>query len=276
MWSGSISFGLVNIPIKLYSTVKRKSLQFHQLRRGDGCRIRLKKVCSADNSEVANEDIVKGYEISPDRYVIVSPDELEALYPKASRSIEIEDFVLLEQIDPIYFEQSYYLVPDKGAGKAYSLLLEAMRQSQKVAVAKMVLRNKQHLTTIRPNGRALTLSTMHFADEIVSQDQLDDLPAEDNKPEKRELAVALQLVESLSSDFNPAKYHDEYRDKVLEMIEKKAEGQDLVTQQPIAEPGAKVIDLMAALEASLSALKKNPAKPPPKSAKPRRKKASAQ
>ncbi|MPN07927.1 Non-homologous end joining protein Ku [bioreactor metagenome] len=179
---------------------------------------------------------------------------------------------MLEQIDPIFFEQSYYLVPDKGAGKAYSLLLEAMRQSQKVAVAKMVLRNKQHLTTIRPNGRALTLSTMHFADEIVSQDHLEDLPADDSKPEKRELAIALQLVESLSSDFQPAKYHDEYREKVLDMIEKKAEGQDLVTQQPVAEPGAKVIDLMAALEASLSALKKKPAKP----AKPRRKKASAQ
>lgn len=277
MWSGSISFGLVNIPIKLYNAVKRKSLSFHQLRRGDGCRIRLKKVCSADNSEVSHEDIVKGYEISPDRYVIVSPDELEALYPKASRSIDIEDFVLLEQIDPIYFEQSYYLVPDKGAGKAYSLLVEAMRQSQKVAVAKMVLRNKQHLTTIRPNGRALTLSTMHFADEIVSQEQLEDLPAEDSKPENRELAVALQLVESLSSDFDPAKYHDEFREKVLEMIEKKAEGHDLVAQQPAAaEPGAKVIDLMAALEASLSALKKKPTKPQAKSAKPRRKKASAQ
>lgn len=272
MWSGSISFGLVNIPIKLYNAVKRKTLHFHQLRRDDGCRIRLKKVCAADNKEVSGDEIVKGYEISPDHYVIVSQDELEALYPKASRSIDIQDFVLLEQIDPIFFEQSYYLVPDKGAGKAYSLLLEAMRQSEKVAIAKMVLRNKQHLTTIRPNGRALTLSTMHFADEIISQEHLEDLPSEDAKPEKRELTVALQLVESLSTDFNPVKYHDEYREKVLEMIEKKAEGQELVTQQPAVEPGAKVIDLMAALEASLSAIKKKPIK----QAKTRRKKASAQ
>ncbi|MDD4601544.1 Non-homologous end joining protein Ku [bioreactor metagenome] len=272
IWSGSISFGLVNIPIKLYTAIKRKTLQFHQLRRDDGCRIRLKRVCSADNKEVLNADIVKGYEISPDHYVVVSSDELEALYPKASRSIDIEDFVLLEQIDPIFFEQSYYIVPDKGSSKAYSLLLEAMRQSQKVAIAKMVLRNKQHLTTVRPNGRSLTLSTMHFADEIVSQDQLEDLPADDIKPEKRELAIALQLVESLSTAFTPTKYHDEYRDKVLEMIEKKADGQELISQHQATNQGAKVIDLMAALEASVSALKKKPPKP----AKPRRKKASAQ
>lgn len=271
MWSGSISFGLVNIPIKLYNAVKRKSLSFHQLRRSDGCRIRLKKVCPVDNTEVSNEDIVKGYEISPDRYVIIAPDELEALSPKASRSIEIEDFVSLEQIDPIYYEQSYYLMPDKGAAKAYSLLLEAMRQSNKIAVAKFVLRNKEHLTTIRPNGRALTLSTMYFKDEIVSQETLEELPNAEVTPDQRELKIALQLVESLSADFDPTKYHDEYQEKVLAMIESKAEGQEIVTQQPVAEqPGGKVIDLMAALEASLSALKK---KPP---AKTRRKKASAQ
>lgn len=272
MWSGSISFGLVNIPIKLFNAVKRKSLQFHQLRRADGCRIRLKRVCAADDNEVPNEEIVKGYEVSPDRYVVVSADELEALYPKASKSIEIEDFVLLDQIDPIFFEHSYYLVPDKGAGKAYSLLLEALSKSQRVAIAKMVLRNKQYLTAIRPNGHALTLSTMYFADEIVDQEQLEDLPSIDSKPEKRELTIALQLIESLSSNFEPAKYHDEYREKVLAMIEKKAEGQDVVTQQAVPEQGTKVIDLMAALEASLSALKKKSDKP----AKTRRKKASAQ
>lgn len=270
MWSGSISFGLVNIPIKLYNAVKRKGLHFHQLRRSDGCRIRLRKVCPADNKEVPSEDIVKGYEISPDRYVIVATDELEALSPKSSRSIEIEDFVSLEQIDPIFYEQSYYLMPDKGASKAYSLLLEAMRQSQKIAVAKFVLRNKEHLSTIRPNGRALTLSTMYFKDEIVSQEELEDLPNTDVMPDQRELKIALQLVESLSADFDPGKYHDEYHEKVLAMIESKAEGQEVISQQPVAEPGGKVIDLMAALEASLSALKK---KTP---AKARRKKASAQ
>lgn len=272
MWSGSISFGLVNIPIKLFNAIKRKSLQFHQLRRKDGCRIRLKRVCSIDNAEVPNDEIVKGYEIYPDRYVIVSSDELEALYPKATKSIEIEDFVLLDEIDPIYFDHSYYLVPDKGASKAYSLLLEALHQSKKVAVARMVLRNKQYLATIRPNGRSLTLSTIYFADEIVSQELLEDLPTADSKSEKRELTIALQLIESLSATFQPEKYHDEYREKVLDMIEKKAEGQDVVTQQAAPEPGTKVIDLMAALEASLSALKKKPEK----SAKTRRKKASAQ
>ncbi len=270
MWSGSISFGLVNVPIKLYNAVKRKTISFHQLRKADGCRIRLKRVCAADGAEVPNESIVKGYEISPDRYVIITQEELESLNPQTSRGIEIEDFVELEQIDPIFFEQSYYLVPDKGATKAYSLLLTAMKEAKKVAIAKLVLRNKEYLAAIRPNGQTLTLSTMYFADEIVSQTELDGLPAAENKPEKRELTIALQLIESLSAEFNPAKYHDDHREKVLAMIESKAEGQNVITQQPAATQGGKVVDLMAALEASLTALKKK------QPAKDRRKKAGAQ
>lgn len=275
VWTGSISFGLVNIPIKLYNAVKKKTLHFNQLRKGDGCRIRLKKVCSTDDKEVSADQIVKGYEISPDRYVIIAADELDALNPKTNRSIEIEDFVVLEQIDPIYYEQTYYLVPDKGAAKAYRLLLEAMRESQKIAIARLVLRNKQYLAAIRPGTKVLTLSTMHFSDEIIEVEQLEDLPEEIHKPDKRELAIALQLVESLSAEFNPSKYRDEYREKVISLIESKAEGQKIVTQQPAAEqPSAKVVDLMAALEASLAVLNKKPAAP--SSAKPRRKKARAQ
>jgi len=270
IWSGSISFGLVNVPIKMYNSIKKKTLHFHQLRQSDGCRIRLKRVCATDDSEVANEQIVKGYEISPEQYVVVSQAELDALSPKASRSIDIEDFVQLEQIDPIYFEHSYYLVPDKGANKAYSLLLAAMKKSQRVAIARLVIRNKQYLTAIRPTERTLTLSTMYFADEIIAQTDIEGLPSLDSEPEKRELSIALQLIESLSTDFNPEKYHDEYREKVLAMIEKKAEGQQVISQ-PAAEQGAKVIDLMAALEASLAAINKE--KPP---AKVRRKKARAQ
>lgn len=275
VWTGSISFGLVNIPIKLYNAVKKKTLHFNQLRKGDGCRIRLKKVCSTDDKEVSADQIVKGYEISPDRYVIIAADELDALNPKTNRSIDIEDFVVLEQIDPIYYEQTYYLVPDKGAAKAYRLLLEAMRESQKIAIARLVLRNKQYLAAIRPGTKVLTLSTMHFSDEIIEVEQLEDLPEEIHKPDKRELAIALQLVESLSAEFNPSKYRDEYREKVISLIESKAEGQKIVTQQPAAEqPSAKVVDLMAALEASLAVLNKKPAAP--SSAKPRRKKARAQ
>lgn len=271
MWNGSISFGLVNIPIKLYNAVRRKTLHFNQLRKSDGCRIRLKKTCQLDGQEVANEDIVKGYEISPDRYVIVDSAELEALQPKKSRSIEIETFVNLREIDPILYEQSYYLVPDKGAVKPYQLLFTAMQETKKVAIAKFILRNKEYLAAIHPVGQALTVSTMFFANEIVQQAELDDLPSADTVVAKKELAIALQLIESLSGKFVHADYHDEYREKTLAMIEKKAEGQEVIEQKDEALPQkGKVIDLMDALEASLSALKK---KPPVKE---RRKKARAQ
>ncbi|QJW47129.1 Ku protein [bacterium BFN5] len=270
IWNGSISFGLVNVPIKMYNTIKRKGISFNQLRKSDGCRIRLKKTCANDGAEVPNEQIVKGYEVSPDQYVVISQADLDALNPKASKTIEIEDFVLSSQINPIYYEQSYYLVPDKGAAKAYTLLLAAMKEANRIAIAKLVIRNKQHLTAIRPDERVLTLSIMHFADEIISQNQIDDIPAADTQPEKREMAIAMQLIESLSSDFDPNKYHDEYYDKVIEMIEKKAEGHQIVSQ-PAAPQNTKVIDLMAALEASLAEIQKE--KPLPKT---KRKKARAQ
>lgn len=274
MWNGSISFGLVNVPVKMFNSVKKKTLHFNQLRASDGCRIRLKKVCSSDGTEVESEDIIRGYEISPERYVTVTDEELQVLNPKTTRSIDIEDFVSLEEIDPVYFEQSYYLVPDKGAAKAYSLLFAAMKKTNKIAIARIVMRNKQYLAVIRPAGRALSLATMYFADEIVSQNDLEALP-EDIEPNERELTMAEQLITSLSSPFEPEKYKDEYREKVLDLIEKKAEGQT-VTLQPAAPEGGKVIDLMAALEASLKAMKKEGSPESEKPARSRRKKASAQ
>ncbi|KYZ75095.1 DNA repair protein [Anaerosporomusa subterranea] len=257
MWSGSISFGLINIPVKLFNAVKRKTIHFHQLRASDGCRIRLKKICEADGNEVTSEEIVKGYEVSPDQYVTVTASELESAMPKTNRAIEIDDFVVLDQIDPLYFEQPYYLTPDKGAAKAYSLLLSALKKTNKVAVARFILRNKQYLCAIRPSGdmRALTLSTMLYADEIISSEELDELPTTDAQPSEREMTMAVQLIESLTADFQPAKYHDDYRKQVLALLEKKAEGQ-VITTQPAAAPAGKVIDLMAALEASLAAVKK--------------------
>ena len=268
IWSGAISFGLVNVPVKLYNAVRKRTVSFHQLRAKDGCRIRLKKVCSADGTEVPAESIVKGYEISPDRYVTVSTEELQTLYPQASRSIEIDDFVRLEEIDPLYFEQSYYLLPDKGAAKSYKLLMTAMRDTGRVAVARFVLRNKEYLATLRPAGLALSLATMHFADEVVPQEELEGLPGEETAPTDRELAMASQLIESLTAEFDPKKYRNEYYRRVMDLVERKAEGQKIVAR-PAAEEGAKVIDLMAALEASLAAVKK---KPPVKE---RRKRASA-
>ena len=256
MWSGAISFGLVNVPVKLYSAVSRKTVRFHQLNGKTGTRIAQKRVDPTTGEEVAYDDIVKGYELTKERYVVITPDELEALDPERSRTIDIEDFVDLADIDPVYYDHPYYLVPDKGATKAYGLLLNAMEQSNKVAVARVVLRSKEHLVAIRPApGNVLTMETMLFADEVVSPEELDDLPeGKELKASERELTMAQQLIDSLSSDFAPDKYRDEYREKVLELIERKASGEEIAVQ-PEAPAPAKVPDLMAALEASLAAVK---------------------
>ncbi len=256
MWSGAISFGLVNVPVKLYSAVSRKTVRFHQLNGKTGHRIAQKRVDSATNEEVQYEDIVKGYELTKERYVVITPDELEALDPERSRTIDIEDFVDIEDIDPIYYDHPYYLVPDKGAAKAYGLLLQAMQESDKVAVARVVLRSKEQLVAIRPAaGGVLMMETMIFADEVVPTDEIDDLPeAKDLKVSDREVKMAQQLIDSLSSDFQPEKYRDEYREKVLELIERKAAGEEIAVQPEAPEP-KKVPDLMAALEASLAAVK---------------------
>ena len=256
MWSGAISFGLVNVPVKLYSAVNKKTVRFHQLNGRTGHRIAQKRTDAQTGDEVAFEDIVKGYELTKDRYVVITPDELETLDPVKSRSIDIEDFVDLADIDPVYYDHPYYLVPDKGAAKAYGLLLDAMRESGKVAIAKVVIRSKEQLVAIRPaRGDVLMMETMIFADEVVPPDSIDDLPAADDlNVSDRELKMAQQLIESLTSDFEPEKYKDEYREKVLQMIERKASGEE-ITVQPEAPQPARVPDLMAALEASLAAVK---------------------
>src|SRR5919106_5276641 len=256
IWSGSISFGLLNVPVKLYSAVSKQTVRFRELREDDGSRIRHKRVAEDDGEEVPYEKIVKGYEITPDQYVILTRDELEEIDPKKTRAIEIKDFVDLDDIDPIYFEHPYYLGSDKGAEKAYALLVRAMNEARKVAVARFVLRNKEHLAAIRPMEDVLTLATMRFADEVVPPDQLDggvvgDVP----KPEKRELEMAKKLIDSLSTDFDADKYRDEYREELLALLERKAEGKEVVAA-PSEEPKAtKAPDLMAALEESLAAVR---------------------
>jgi DNA end-binding protein Ku len=256
IWSGAISFGLVNVPVKLYSAVSRKTVRFHQLNSETGHRIAQKRVDSVTEEEVPYDKIIKGFELTKERYVVVTPEELDSIAPEKTRAIDIEDFVDLEDIDPIFYDHPYYLVPDKGAGKAYALLLEAMRESGKVAIARVVLRSKEQLVAIRPAaGDVLTMETMIFHDEVVPADELDDVPdAKDLKTSDRELKMAQQLIDSLSSDFEPQKYHDEYREKVLELIEAKAEGQEIAIQPQDEEP-QEVPDLMAALEASLAAVK---------------------
>jgi DNA end-binding protein Ku len=363
MWSGAISFGLVNVPIKLYSAVSKKTVRFHQINAETGSRIQQKRVDATTGEEVPYENLVKGYQLTRDRYVIINPDELDALDPEKSRTIDIEDFVDLSEIDPVYYDHPYYLVPDKGAEKAYGLLLNAMQESQRVAIARVVLRSKEQLVAIRPDkdGRLLMMETMIFADEVVPTEDLDGLPeaeeldglapektrtidiedfvdleeidpiyydhpyylapdtgaakayglllgamqesgkvaiarvvlrskeqlvairpaqdgsvlmmetmifadevvpkedldglpeADELKVSERESQMAQQLIESLVTDFEPSRYKDEYREKVLELIEAKAAGAEIVAQPEAPQPTA-VPDLMAALEASLAAV----------------------
>jgi DNA end-binding protein Ku len=257
----------VTVPVKLVSAVRSKDVRFNQLEEGTGARIRYRRVSEASGDEVPNERIQKGYEISPGQYVVVQQDELEQLTPKASHTIDIQDFVDLEQIDPIYFEQPYYLVPDRAAERPYRLLIEAMTDLQKVAVGKIVLRAKEHLVAIRPLDGALCIETMRHADEVIPIESIEEIPrGDDIAPNQKELDMARQLIEALSGDFEPQKYTDAYREQLLEIIEKKAAGEEIVAE-PLVEEPAKVVDLMAALEASLARAGKGGADEAPARAK---------
>jgi len=257
IWSGSISFGLVNVPVKLFSATSPKEVRFHMLHDKDGARIQQKRVCSIDGEEVPWEHIVKGFEFSKGRYVPVAREELEAFAPKATRSIDIEDFVDLAQIDPIYYDHSYYLVPDRGAARPYALLREAMKSTGKVGIGQFVLRTKEYLAAVRPVGKALALSTMLHADEVVDQDELEGLPGADAKPREKELHMAEQLVESLAASFDPKKYKDTYREQVLSLLERKAQGEEIVAEPAAEEPRGKVVNLMDALAKSLASARKH-------------------
>ena len=261
IWSGAISFGLVNIPVKLYSAVSRKTVRFHQIDAESGQRIRQQRVNPESGDEVPYEQIVKGYEVSPDQYVTITPEELEALEPQKTRTIDIEEFVDLEQIDPIYYDHPYYLAPDKGAAKAYKLLLDALQEADKVAIARVVIRSKENLVALRSYNGAITMETMLFPDEVVQPDSVEELANADGdvKTTKRELDMAKQLIESLSGDFDPSGYRDEYRERVLDLIERKAAGETITVEAP--EPERKEVpDLMSALEASIAASKSPPKK----------------
>ncbi len=225
-------------------------MRFNQLEEGTNARIRYRKISEATGEEVSNAQIQKGYEISPGQYVVVDDDEMQALAPKSSRMIEIEDFVDLDDIDPLYFEQPYYLTPDATALKPYKLLVEAMGELRKVAIGRVVMRSKERLVAIRPLDGVLCLETMRYADEVLAREGLvpDDEGAE---PSERELAMARQLVDALADGFDPDRYHDEYREQLMDLIQRKAAGEQIVAEPTVEEPG-KVLDLMAALEASLA------------------------
>lgn len=249
IWSGAISFGLVNIPVKLFSATRDMNVHFHMLHEKDGARVRQQLVCSLDGEKLDRDEVVKGYEIEQGRYVTVTADELQGLAPRASRAIEILDFVGLSQIDPAYFVHPYYLVPDEQSARAYTLLLRSMRDSKRVGIAKFVMREKEYLAALRPVEDALVLETMRFTDEVVGLSELAEGMPEAEEPAGRELEMAGRLIEMLAGDFYPGKYGDEYRESVLELIHAKAEGGEYVMPPP-AEEG-KVVDIMSALEKSL-------------------------
>jgi DNA end-binding protein Ku len=250
IWTGSISFGLVQVPVRLVSATKSRDVSFNQLEEGTGARIRYKKVSDQTGEEVPPDKIKRGYEISKGRYVMIEPDELDVLRPKGSHAIEIEEFVDLDEIDPLYFEQPYYLVPDAKGVKPYKLLVEAMNELNKVAIGRIIVRSKERLVAIRTVDDMLCIETMRYADEVLPREGL--IPSDsDVELTDREVAMARQLVESLASEeFVPEKYHDEYREQVLDLIERKAAGESIVAE-PMVEAPAKVLDLVAALEASL-------------------------
>jgi len=256
IWSGSISFGLVNVPVKVYPAVRQKDIHFTQLDE-KGNRIRYKRVSEKTGREVDYEDIKKGYEIEKGSYVMIDPEELEAARPEATRTIEITDFVELDEIDPIFYEHTYYLAPtgkDKGAAKAYALLLQAMEKQGKVAIGTVVMRNKQYLAATRPRDGVLVMSTMLFPDEVVAPDEVPDVPDRMPSVSDRELKMAAQVIDALATSWEPERYKDDYRQQVLKIIKQKAKGKEIVVSKETPEE-AKVVDLMAALEASLDAAK---------------------
>lgn len=254
VWNGTISFGLVAIPIKLYHGVSKKSVSFNQLDERTMSRIRLKKVSAETGEDVPDEHIIKGYELSKGRYVVVDPDELEPFIPSATKSIDLEEFVDLDEIDPVYFDTPYIVAPDK-TPKPYVLLARAMEEAGKVAIGRFVMRNKQYVAALRAQDGKLLMSTMVFADEVVKVESIDELEGIDEIDlSAKEVKMAEALVESLSAAFEPDKYRDEYREQVLDLIERKAAGEEFELPAPAAA-APKVVDLMAALEASVKAAK---------------------
>ena len=258
IWNGSISFGLVSIPVKLYSAVSRKTVRFNQIDSATGARIKQKRVSADDGEEVPYERIVKGYELASGDYVLISDDEVAALDPEAVRTIDIDEFVDLADIDPMFYDNAYHLVPDEQTAKPYKLLATAMEEAGKVGICHFVMRSKQYLGAVRPVDGRLVLSTMVYADEIVDPSEIGgfDLLA-DIEIDEKEQAMAEQLIATLDATFDPHRHKDTYREAVLELIDRKAAGESSDDLVAAPSPSSdKVIDLMAALEASVKEAKK--------------------
>jgi DNA end-binding protein Ku len=251
MWKGTLNFGLVSVPVKLYSAAVHKNITFHQLHARDHARIVQRRFCSAEGEEVEYSEVVKGYELAPGRYVVIEPEEFAALEPAFTRTIEIEDFVQLEEIDAVYFDRPYFLVPSKGGARSYRLLLEAMRETSKVAIGRIVLRSREQLVAIRPREDALMMVTMNFGDEIQQTSSFYELEEAQVEVSEHELEMARRLVDSVSRPFDIANYHDTYREALMDLIDRKANGEEVVLEPAAKDERLQAPDLMSALEASL-------------------------
>ncbi len=263
IWRGHISFWMVNIPVQMFTVVRSQRVQFHLLHRKDGARLQEQFVCTADKKVVTRREMVKGYSLSADEYVVVKDEELEALAPKSSRLLEILDFVEVGEIDPNYYVTGHWLLPDAQAERSYGMLNRAMTDAGKVGITKFVRANREYLAALRPVGSAFCLSTMHFADEIMGLDAMEGVPGK-IKVDERQMKMARQLIDEMTTTFDPSKYKDDYREAVRDLVKKKAEGMEVVTPPPVQE--AKVIDLMTALEESLQQARKEGPKKKKKSA----------
>ncbi|SEE21830.1 DNA end-binding protein Ku [Streptomyces misionensis] len=255
IWTGVITFGLVTVPVGLYTAVQDHTVHFHQLQRGTSDRIRNRRVNERTGDEVGPDDIVKGFEVGEGEYIVVEPEELDEIAPGRSQTIDITDFVALEQIEPVYFDRSYYIAPrGKEYTKVYELLRAALAEGNRVGIATFVMRNKQYLTALRAEDDVLVLQTLHWADEVRDPgEELPELPS-GRAARGKELQMARQLIDALSGDWDPGRYHDTYQEKVRELVEAKAEGKEITAAEAPPE-ATNVIDLMKALEGSLDAVR---------------------
>jgi len=251
VWKGHLTFGLVSFPVKLYSAARSESISFNQLHKHDNSRVKQVLYCQAEDKPIPRSEIVKGFEYEKDRYVVIEDEEVKKVAPASAKVMEILEFVKSDEVDPIYMETSYYMAPDEAGEKPYALLFEALRKSGYVGVAKIAMHNREHVVILRPGKNGVLMHTMYYTHEIR---QVDEFRTDLSLVKDKELALANNLIEALSGEFDPSKYHDNYRDNLLRMIESKKAGQEVVaTPEP---QQSKVVDIMEALKASLAAAKK--------------------
>ena len=257
IWKGHITFGLVSFPVKLYTAARGESLSFNQLHKEDNSRIKQVIYCQAEDKPIPRTEIVKGYEYEKDRYVVIDEEEIKKVAPSSAKVMEILEFVKSSEVDPIYFESSYYIAPDEAGQKPYALLYDAMKRTGYVGIAKIAMHNREHIVIFRTGASGLLMHTMYYANEIR---KVDEFHTDTSLVKDKEVQLATTLIESLADTFQPEKYKDNYRENLLALIDAKVKGQELVT--PPQPEGAKVIDIMEALKQSLAAVKKPAASAP--------------